>query len=76
MKKKQSKPISYSKKHCFNNYVFFIPTKASPNQVKQDYIMKNQAHLLHQQHKEYVQLKNLALAGAVWYDKLKKYGII
>ena len=33
---------------------------------------KHQAHLFHQQHKEYVKLKHSALAGAVWDDKLKK----
>ena len=33
---------------------------------------KHQAHLLHQQHKEYVQHKHSAMAGAVWDDKLKK----
>ena len=33
---------------------------------------KHQAHLLHQQHKEYVELKHSALASVVWDDKLKK----
>ena len=34
--------------------------------------MKHQAHLLHQQHKEYVRLTHSALAGAVWDEELKK----
>ena len=35
--------------------------------------MRNyQAHLLHQQHKEYVSLRHSALAGAVWDEELKK----
>ena len=53
---------------CF----FFVPIKASPNPVKQDYIKKHQAHLLHQQHKEYIKLKHSVLAGAVWDEELKK----
>ena len=56
----------------FNNSVFFIPTTASPNPVKQDSMMKHQAHLLHQKHKEYGELTHLTFTGAVWDDELKK----
>ena len=53
-------------------FFFFIPTKVCPNPVKPDHFHKHQAHLLHQQHQEYVQLRHSALAGAVWDDNLKK----
>ena len=33
---------------------------------------KHQAHLLHQQHKEYISLRHSALADAVWDEELKK----
>ena len=52
--------------------MLFIQTKASPNPIKQDYLRKNQAHLLNQQHKEYVSHRHSALAGAVWDEDLKK----
>ena len=52
--------------------MLYIPTKASRNPVKQDYLRKNQAHLLHQQYKEYVSLRYSALAGVVWDEDLKK----
>ena len=64
-KQKQPKTIFHGPKLRFNNSVFYIPTKASPNSVKQDYMKKHQAFLLHQQHEEYVKLKHSELAGAV-----------
>ena len=56
----------------FNNSVLFIPTKACPNPVKQDFLQHHQALFLQQQHEEYVRLKHIVLAGAVWDDELKK----
>ena len=71
-KKKPSREILSSPTHDFNNSVLYIPKKASPNPVKQDYLRKHQANLLHKQHKEYVSLRHSALAGAVWDEELKK----
>ena len=64
--------ILHGPSHDFNNSVLYIPTKASPNPVKQDYLRKHLAHLLHQQHNEYVSLRHSVLAGAVWDKDLRK----
>ena len=65
--------MSHGLKRKFNNSVFFIPTKASPNPVKQDYMRKNHAYLLHQQHKKYVKVTHSVLAGAVWDEELERW---
>ena len=70
---KQPKTMSHGLKRKFNNSVFFIPTKASPNPVKQDYMRKNHAYLLHQQHKKYVKVTHSVLAGAVWDEELERW---
>ena len=67
-----SRNILHSPPCDFNNSVLYIPTKASPNPVKQDYLRKHQAHLLYQQHTEYVSLRYSALAGAVRDEHLKR----
>ena len=69
-KQKRPKPILPGRKRKFTKSVFFIPTKAYPNPAKQHY---HHAHLLYQQHKEYVQLKYSAMAGAVWDKELKRW---
>ena len=52
-KNKPRNNILHGHTRDFNNSVLFIPTKAYLNPVKQDYLRKHQAHLLHQHHKEY-----------------------
>ena len=71
-RKQKIKPTMCGPKRHFNNSAIFIPTKANPNPVKKDYIIKHQAFIMQQQHKEYYQLAHSALAGAVWDNELKK----
>ena len=71
-RKKKIKPTMGGPKRHFSNAAFFIPTKASPNPVKKDYLTKHRAFLIYQQHKEYCEKAHSALVGAVWDDELKK----
>ena len=74
-KQKKNKPVLPGRKRQFRdsaNSIFFIPTKACPNPVKLDHFHKHQAHLLHQQHQKYFQLRHSALAEVVCDNDLKK----